>query len=280
MIGKSLRLNNRVVRPQSSCASVRFVGQLTSLIAFSALSLAMLPSVQAASINYGNFNGNTVVYQNVTEASGTDPVPLFGAPIVTGDSIDFNPVLFNAFSQFGAPPVDLTNGLLSFMLQAKAGFAMNNISFNEGGLTVVTGIGTDLTYTDVSADGFLNIHEVDHVGINTVTTQIHLTFSHRADGLWELVTDGLARPVVWTGSEFIDLDAVLTAANVPFAFGATKISVVLNNALIAQSESGTTAFIDKKDFGGLTITVNIPEPSTVILAVACFGLLGLIVRRR
>jgi hypothetical protein len=282
MTGTSLRLNHRILRSYSVRSSLRLLGRLSCLVTLSALCLAMLPSVQAASISYGTHAGNTVIYEDVTESSGTDPVPLFGAPIVSGDSIDFNPVLFNAFSQFGSPPVDLTNGLLSFVLKAKPGFALNNVTFNEGGLTIVTGTGTDNTYTKVSAVGFLNIYEVDHIstGINPVSTQFQMTFTHRADGLWELATDGLARPEVWTGSDFVDLDAVLTAAGVPFTFGATKVSVVLNNSLIASSESGSTAFIDKKDFGGLSITVNIPEPSTAILAVACFGLLGLSTRRR
>jgi hypothetical protein len=133
MFGTSLVHHNRILRPISSCASLRLAGRLTFLIAFTALVLAALPLAQAGIINYGTHAGNTVIYQDVTESSATDPVPLFGAPVVTGDSIDFNPALFNAFSHLGSPPVDLTNGLLAFGVQAKQGFWMNSISFSEGG---------------------------------------------------------------------------------------------------------------------------------------------------
>ena len=44
-----------------------------------------------------------------------------------------------------------------------------------------------------------------------------------------------------------------------FTKGATLISVDLDNGLIAQSELGTLALIDKKDFGGVSITIN-PGP--------------------
>jgi hypothetical protein len=53
----------------------------------------------------------------------------------------------------------------------------------------------------------------------------------------------------------------------PFTLGVTKLSVDLDNALYAQSDAGTIAFIDKKDFGGLSVTVNVPEPATLCMAV-------------
>ena len=56
------------------------------------------------------------------------------------------------------------------------------------------------------------------------------------------------------------------------------IGVDLDNTLIAQSEAGTLALIDKKDFGGVSITINVPEPTS--LALAGMGLLGLLVARR
>src|SRR6185369_1787211 len=111
------------------------------------------------------------------------------------------------------------------------------------------------------------------VGINPIKVPINLLFNNiPADGTWELVTDGLALSRPWNGAQFIDLNAALTAAGVPFVRGATKIGVSLDNGLIAESESGSIAFIDKKDFGGLSITINIPEPTSVLLGLAAFGL--------
>jgi hypothetical protein len=58
--------------------------------------------------------------------------------------------------------------------------------------------------------------------------------------------------------------------------------------LVAVSQQGTSALIDKKDFGGISIRVNvpgepgggpeIPEPTTFVLVG--LGMLGLAVVRR
>jgi hypothetical protein len=236
----------------------------------------------AASINHGNFMGSTVTYVDVTEASATDAVPLYGMPSVFGDSLDFNPVLFNALSQLGVPPVDLTDGQLTFMIVAKQGHGIQNVLLAESGVTTVIGAGTDATFTDVTAAGVLEIAEVDGASIDVIDVPIFLTFSHQVDGTWQLVTDGEALTLPWSGSQFIDIASVLTANNVPFVLGATKVNVNLNNGLIARSEEGTIAFIDKKDFGGLSVTVNfIPEPGTLLLALAgCLLSAGRISRRR
>src|SRR5688500_6971597 len=72
------------------------------------------PSV-GAQINYGSHMGTHVTYVNVTEDSGEDePLPLFGAPTVTGNSIDFNPVGFDAASSDGGS--DITDSNLVFMV--------------------------------------------------------------------------------------------------------------------------------------------------------------------
>lgn len=281
MIARNDGLNCRPLRPQSLYASLRKVGQWAALFAVGVFSMAGQQLAHAASINYSDMDGASVKYTGISEASATDPVPLFGAPSVTGNSIDFNPVLFNALSQFGTPPIDLTDGKLTFMVVAHAGVGISNFSFQEAGITTVVGSGTNNTFTDVSAAGNLDISEVDGVGISVVKVPINLTFSNiPANGTWRLGADGLALSRPWTGAQFIDLNAALTAAHVPFVRGATKVTVNLDNGLIAASESGSIAFIDKKDFGGLSITVNIPEPSSMILGLAAFGLLGLIVRRR
>src|SRR5688572_21992185 len=53
----------------------------------------------AAQINYGSHMGTNFTYVNVTEDTGaSEPLPLFGAPTVTGNSMDFNPVGFDAAS--------------------------------------------------------------------------------------------------------------------------------------------------------------------------------------
>jgi hypothetical protein len=239
-------------------------------------------------INYPNPspNGNTVNYTDVSENSLTNPSqPLFGPPTVAGDSIDFNPVGFGAFSAGGGS--QLTDGQLVFKVSAKPGFAISNINFAEAGITSLSGVGTNNTFNDVSATGAVDITEVDGVGINTISIPLNLVFAPNANGTFQLVSDGPLSSLPWTGGQMVNLNAALTAHSIPFTLGATKISVDLDNGLIAQSENGTLSLIDKKDFGGLSVTVNTPgngggpngpEPTSMVLA--CLGFGGLLLGRR
>jgi len=254
--------------------------------------LAMIaqPSL-AATINYGDHMGTTVTYVGVTESSGTDAVPLFGPPTVTGDSIDFNPIGFDAASADGG--ADITDGQLTFMVEAKPGpNGMVGISFNEAGITQLAGnvaAGDLSTATMVRAAGVLDVHEVDFVPINNISVPFFLTFNP-SNGDYFLGTDGGGGPLYftdWSGSTNINLLQVLFDAGVRRTFGVTKLSVNLDNVLVATSQDGTSSLISKKDFGGLSITVqtpgggggpDIPEPTT--FALVSLGLIGLAAGRR
>jgi hypothetical protein len=242
----------------------------------------------AAPINYGTFIGNTVTYVNVTEDTNSgDTQPLFGAPTVTGDSIDFNPVGFDANST--GVGSDTTDGQLTFFVVANTDpntdFAIDSISFAEAGDTTLAGMGNNNTFTSVTADVFVNIYEVDGVGINTITIPTGLVFTP-SGGTYELGTDGGGGPYYhtqWSGSLLVDLTQALIDEGVAFDLGVTKISVNIDNTLTAVSQAGTFAVIAKKDFGGLSVTVNqpgqgeIPEPASVALAL--FGMALVAVRR-
>src|SRR5688500_2891128 len=91
---------NPAPRPQ---AFVR-LSHLLAVGAGAVLILASVPRVAtAAQINYGSHMGTHVTYVNVTEDTGaSEPLPLFGAPTVTGNSMDFNPVGFDAASAAAA----------------------------------------------------------------------------------------------------------------------------------------------------------------------------------
>jgi hypothetical protein len=237
--------------------------------------LIMAPSgAQAAPINYGNFSGVTVDFVGVTEDANSigDAPPLFGAPTVAGDSLDFDPVGFNAAAA-GAGGVDITDGQLLFRVVAHDGFTVENIILNEAGDTTLAGFGTDASFTAVRGNVVVNIFEVDGVGIDVISEQFVMSFTP-SGGDYGLLTDGGGGPLFnasWSGGVPINLDAVLTAHGVPFVFGATEISINLDNTLIALSENGTSTLIAKKNFGGLSITVNIPEPASLLM-VAIVGL--------
>ena len=241
-------------------------------------SLAMVSGTiaHAAPINYGDFSGATVNYLQVTEEANSagDAAPLFGAPTVTGDSIDFDPVGFSA-SATGAAGNDLTDGNLNFDIVAKPNNAITSVYFSEAGDTTLAGFGTDATFTSVTTNIFIDIKEVDGVGINAINFNTQLAFSP-SGGSYQLGADGGGGPLfntAWTGNTLIDVNAILAANNIPYTLGATKVSVNLDNTLVALSENGTSSLIAKKDADGVTITTNVPEPSSVVLAL--LGSLGL-----
>jgi hypothetical protein len=229
---------------------------------------ASLP-VNAAPINYGSHVGDTVEYVDVSEDSTTgDSLPLFGAPIFSADSLDFNPVGFDAHATNGSS--DSTNSILTFDVYALPGFAIRNMMFEESGDTTLAGLGTASTSTSVTAQGSIDIFEVDGVPVMVPSVPIALSFTPSA-GDWNLAADAAGGPflnVNWTGSLFLDVNQILTQQGVPFTHGATKLSISITNTLDATSETGTETTIAKKDFGGISITINIPEPGTAVLASA------------
>jgi hypothetical protein len=270
-------------------------GGTARYFAFLAAALLVLINsslARAGSIPVGPLMGNTVIYDHITEATSdpvNHPLPLFGPPTVTGDSIDFNPIGFSAHAS-GAGGVDLVDSNLGFTVQAKqVANPILKIQFSEAGDTTLSGFGTNATFTSVTADGVIDIYEVDGVGVNTVNIPFSLTFTPFG-GTYGLGSHG-GGPIyhtAWSGGGLFDLTAALANAHVPYVGGATKISVDLDNTLVALSEAGTLSLIAKKDFGGISVTINplggggpgpdTPEPTSLVLAT--LGMVGFLAGRR
>jgi hypothetical protein len=253
-------------------SSVSFLAALVACFSYQS-------AAAAAPINYGSHTGTSVTYIDVTEEALTagDTEPLFGAPVFSGDSFDFNPVGFDAHAS-GAGGSDSTSVRSTFSIQAAAGVAITSIQFSEAGDVTLSGAGTDGTGAIVTAAGTLTINSVDGAAITPIVRPISLNFTP-SGGSYGLASDGGGLPIYhtqWTGALGVNLAQILTSESVPFMLGATNVSIDIVNTLTAAGEAGTQSLIYKKDFGAVSITV--PEPGTGLLVG--LGIAGLAVSRR
>lgn len=224
--------------------------------------LAGAASSQAASINYGNFAVGTVIFGNVTESSGTDAVPLYGAPDPYVVGLDFDPTSFVAFSAGGG--ADITDGQLNFTVTNPNG--ISSIALTESGDYTLIGTGTAATLTNAGANIAIKILEIDGVAV----TPFSISGGNASVAFNLLANSGTVKP--WSLGVSANIASQL--ANLNPRLGATKIEVVIDNSLIAISESTSVASISKKDF---TIEIpNVPEP-TLAAGLSFLGLAG---RRR
>ena len=248
-----------------------------------AISLALLAApLRAQPINYGNHPGTDVTFNQVVEDSATDSTPLFGAPLVSGNGMSFTPTAaFNAKSITGIPAVDITDGKLSFTLDANNSNlgAIHTVAVTERGDYTLQGSGTAVTHVTVGAPVDLTVTGIDGVAVTPIPLlPQNLVFTPSA-GAYNLVSNS-GTGVAWFGSISINVDALLAAAGGPSG-RITEVQYVMDNTLFAQSESSSVAIIEKKNAtDGVGITVNTPEPSTAVLAL--LGSLALVwhVRRR
>jgi hypothetical protein len=226
--------------------------------------------------SYGNYNALNVVYKSVAEGSNTDPVPLFGAPHVAGNSLLFNPTNFGAYANNGG--FDFTDSTLTTTLHAIAGNVIDKVQFSEQGDFTLAGSGTANTNASVAATLFVRITAVESGWLTTpIQFSTNMLFSP-SDGTYNLVENpGLGQ--LWQGSAEIDLNAILAGAGI--SEKVTEVDLSMDNSLLTFSESGTIAYIKKKEIDGVSITAIVPEPSSfILLGIGATTLLAYTWRRR
>jgi hypothetical protein len=256
---------------------------------------------EATPIEWGDKVGQDVTYRMIIEDSSTDTVPpcMFCEPTVGGNTLNFNPVGFDAASSNGSV-ADITDGQLLFMIESndKQTKAIQNFKISETGDTALAGsvaVGNTGTATSVEITPVVEIVEVDGVALAVPITLTKMSTpplpvlgemftqlpgNTPSDGQWELGTDGNGGPIFstqWNGMVFVNVQDALIKSGTPFVRGATKVNVNIDNVLVATSQAGTSATIAKKDF--ITITTNIPEPASACLVLMALAA-GLATHRR
>jgi hypothetical protein len=229
----------------------------------------VVPTPAFATFACGSFSGTDVDFNTVQETSTTDPEPLFcsGVVLATGNTLTLFPTNFSA-SATGAFGFDETSSQLQSVIMSTSALTIDQVLITEFGDTDLSGISPGGgTGTIASMSGQITVLEttgaVPCVGPACIVG-FNATFSP---------SDILALPgdpgtTNWSASVLVDI-----AGSVP---GATKVELSLDNILQAFSEIGTTAIIQKKVGGPISITV-IPEPTTLallgggVLAMGCLA---------
>jgi hypothetical protein len=228
-------------------------------------------------INYSDVSGTTVKYTNISEdptrstSPGPDnPLPLFGQP-TGGNSLSFPLQSFYTQSPFGgfADTGDSnfkttistksdTSGISTVVLYESGDYKLLRTNTNSDPLNIV------------NATGFLTITEVNGANItpfvinSQFNNEYHLTGSN-------LTTNPLLVP--WTGSLVFNVSQALVQHGYQAGSFATEAILSFDNSLLSMSDENSYAYIRKKGASLTTTTIDIPEPSALILL--SMGLLGL-----
>lgn len=242
-----------------------------------ALTIGIVGFAVTASVSnaapYGDFSSptGTVSFLNVADLHG-----LFGAPTVSGNSLDFSPNSFEADCALGAacPPTPHTVAdTLVLDIDAAAGNYIETINLSEAGDTTLSSFLSAYAATTVVGDVFVDVLEIDGTPVNGLNGNAQMVFSN--GGQYATTDPGGTGTRIWTGFLSIDVGSVITGAG--GSGQATLVRISLANTLTAFADSGASARIEKKDIDGLAITV-VPEPGTALLMG--LGLMGLAASNR
>lgn len=208
----------------------------------------MMAATANAWVPWTNGNGSADFFdwENGGSANG-----LYGDPtLVGGDTLVFFPSMFRAESIDGVPQT--TWDTLEVDLIARAGFEFTEIIITEIGDYGITGTGS------VDALGNLDVHELSN---NQAVSEPLMT----SPGF--PLNAGAGQ---WDGS----IDSDLTTLPEKWQL----IHITLTNTLIAESDVGSTSFIQKDVVGSAVALTFVPTPGT--MALLAFGGLVAVRRRR
>ncbi len=232
----------------------------------------------AAHIEYGDFTGTTVMYLDVEEVANSpgDIAPLYGPPNLVGNALGFDPT-----DDFRASPSvghhgDITDGQLDFTLMADPGAAVTRLDLTADGVYTLSGTGTSATAVRYrSSITQLNIREIDGVPVSSPLILPGMAVHNSFD-----LSNGTMNDTPWSSTLSYNVNGALSIAGVAYQFGATKLDVVINNALSSSNEASSFSQIQATAFNFVPTTVPIPEPASLSLAGLALWVLAMTRRLR
>lgn len=220
---------------------------------FAGVALAMLlaaaSAAQSAVVAWSNPSGS--VPGVFSWSNGQTDNGLYGSPIVEGNTFTFFPSNFRAIGSNGGS--QSTTDRISFDLDVAPGLIVESVDVREFGDYAITGGG------QVSSTADLGVVNRD---LGPGSLQSASATSNPAFPLSTLASDS---------------GLFSSAASRTLPSGWTRVTITLDGAVNATGGASGTATIEKK-LGGLIITVVVPEPGTISLALAGAG--ALLMRRR
>jgi hypothetical protein len=237
-----------------------------SALALCSALLGLFSSVaSAATISYGDFNAPPAMFLDVEESSVGSPLPLYGPPAPFSGGfqagLDFDPKNFVALSA-GGGPIDITDGQLNFTVMSPG---LQSLDLLEAGDYTLAGVGGAATFVNAAATIRATVTQINGVNVAPILlTPVVASVTHSLPG-----NAGFLQP--WSLGATIDVAGQLGAGQ-----NATKVDIVIDNALTAGSEPTSAAFIAKKEF--IITTEIIPEPAT--FAMGALALCGMAVGMR
>jgi hypothetical protein len=251
-----------------------------------ALSLCVLILISSSSfatlINYVDVSGTNVNYTGISEdpTRSTLPgpagsLPKFGQPS-GGDSLSFPALSFYTDSSGGGG--DTADSKFTTTIKTKnSSLGITNVSFTEWGDYKLIRVSLQSNpKVEVNAVGWVTVEEVNGAAISPFVVIPNLSGA-QFDNTYNLTGSQLQSgpPVLqsWNGSLSFDVAQALHDHGYKTGL-ATKVLLSLDNTLLSISDANTLdAYIAKKGVTLTTTTVDVPEPSTLILLA--MGVLGL-----
>ena len=226
----------------------------------------VLTTVLTTLVCTDSVDAGIVSFSDIVQTTQTpgDPANLFGvADTSTPNKLAFNHPNSFAATATGVGGVDVTDGFLTFSVEADPGTWATGISLMESGSwSLIPSLPGNSV--GVRGGGTIRVTEVDDAPVVGPPINFPISFAVDRD-----MSDTPPDSGLWDGGFAQGFGTVPGKV--------TAFTVEINNRLFALSEAGFS-FIDKKNIMFNVQTDMIPEPAS--LALIALGMVGMLANRR